>query len=395
MAKPPKFKPINSPRGWRVNIPAKLSDTGVRQQRYYQSRDMAEAEAKRFREDFRENGNRACVLPPRVADDALAAWELLKPHGITFMAAVKEVIARIEREAASVPIETAVSLYFKAKADELRGPTEKSYGHTTAKLIAALPERSMVTITAAEVEAAIAGASFGTHRRNARAFWRWCAKAPRKWCDATIFEEITPEKPAGDGEIEVLAPELVERLIRTAEEHYPETVCMYAVGFWGGVRVEELKKLSEDEFSSEGLAVGAGIAKKKRRRHITASPALAAWLERYPFIPPTNWIEKHKAVRALAGWDVQARILKDKGRQPEVAELGTWPRNVIRHTHASAEISNGATLEDLLFRFGHTDGADMLRSHYVGRYTKKQAEAFFALRPVPAEEEELEGEKVA
>jgi hypothetical protein len=34
MAKPIRFTPKNSPSGWRINIPAKISETGKRQHRY-------------------------------------------------------------------------------------------------------------------------------------------------------------------------------------------------------------------------------------------------------------------------------------------------------------------------------------------------------------------------
>lgn len=50
-------------------------------------------------------------------------------------------------------------------------------------------------------------------------------------------------------------------------------------------------------------------------------------------------------------------------------------------THASVEIANGATLEDLLPRFGHTDGPDVLRSNYVGRMGKKDAVAILSIGP--------------
>lgn len=44
-------------------------------------------------------------------------------------------------------------------------------------------------------------------------------------------------------------------------------------------------------------------------------------------------------------------------------------------------VAAGATLEDLLFRFGHTDSGHTLRAHYAGRYSKAEAAQFFALRP--------------
>ena len=38
-------------------------------------------------------------------------------------------------------------------------------------------------------------------------------------------------------------------------------------------------------------------------------------------------------------------------------------------------------LETLLFEFGHAGNANVLRQHYVGRVTKREALEFFSLRP--------------
>jgi hypothetical protein len=53
----------------------------------------------------------------------------------------------------------------------------------------------------------------------------------------------------------------------------------------------------------------------------------------------------------------------------------------LRHTHASAAIANGATLENLLFSFGHSNGPELLRRHYVGRYSVKEAIDFWSIGP--------------
>jgi len=58
-----------------------------------------------------------------------------------------------------------------------------------------------------------------------------------------------------------------------------------------------------------------------------------------------------------------------------------WPANALRHSHASFAIAAGTTLETLLFEFGHTGNANVLRAHYVGKASKKQALEFFAIMP--------------
>jgi len=44
-------------------------------------------------------------------------------------------------------------------------------------------------------------------------------------------------------------------------------------------------------------------------------------------------------------------------------------------------VAAGVPLESLLFEFGHTTNPAVLREHYVGRASKKDAIAFFTIGP--------------
>ena len=63
------------------------------------------------------------------------------------------------------------------------------------------------------------------------------------------------------------------------------------------------------------------------------------------------------------------------------ATRGRWPQNAIRHSHASYAVASGMPLERLLFEFGHSGDVDMLKSHYAGRASRKQALAYYAIAP--------------
>jgi integrase len=377
MAKSPKFAVVETPKGWRVRVPSSISDTGKDQTRFFKSRRKAEDFATTQRKGYRNHGERHSVLPPRVADDALAAWVLLEPLGITLTQAARAAVARDTMVKGSVSVTKAVAAWEEWNENRLRKSTLASYTLTAGLLTSAHAETTLAEVTAAEIAACIAGKSYAMHRRNMSAFFKWAAAAPRRWCDPAVLADVPVVRTSNDHDITVLRPAEVLALLCVAEKHYPETVPVYAIGFFAGVRVEERSRLTAVEFSNEGIEIGSAVAKKRRRRYVPLNDTLAAWLKRYPFQACSNFSEKDKAVRRLAGWDVEARLLKN----PPDPTRGEWPRNVIRHTHASAEIANGATLEDLLFRFGHTDKAETLRSHYVGQYRKSEAEEFFAIRP--------------
>lgn len=184
-------------------------------------------------------------------------------------------------------------------------------------------------------------------------------------------------KGATASEIEILTPDEATALLRTAEKNFPQSVASFALQLFAGIRAEEITRLEASHVNSDGIDLPASVTKKNRRRHITPSPTLAAWLEKYPFTPCTNWQEVSKAVRRLAGWAVESRLL-DK---PPLPTRGAWPQNALRHSHATYAIGAGVALETLLFEFGHSGTPALLRSNYVGRASKKQAVAFFAIGP--------------
>lgn len=388
MARTPKFNWKKTASGWQVDVPPSVSETGKRERHYFETRDEAKAHAQGLREKFLEHGGQAAAIKPSLAEAAVAAEAILAPWGGGLVEAARFYAAAKEREAASRPLAEATAA-FLVSCEGLRARTIEGYRHACQRLDKALGERLLATIAAEELQAAVVpagtpGAAAANRYRCARAFWRWAAK--KGWCDAATFAAVEAPRVSNDGEISVLSVAEAKALLRTAEEHFPQAVASYAIQLFAGVRVEERTRLEAANVSQDGIELGASITKKSRRRHITPSATLAAWLAKYPFEPCPNWREVHDACRRLAGWDIAARMLVERvaaGKleaMPKVTR-GAWPQNVLRHSFASYAIANGVTLEEMLFTFGHSGGPAVLRSNYVGKVTKKAALEFFALRP--------------
>src|ERR1035437_3921183 len=77
MPKSPQFGYMKTPRGWLVNVPASISESGNRERRYFTSRDLAKAEAQTLSEKYKKHGANAAIIPPGVAEDAVKALEIL------------------------------------------------------------------------------------------------------------------------------------------------------------------------------------------------------------------------------------------------------------------------------------------------------------------------------
>jgi integrase len=379
MPRTPKFQFRKTASGWMVNVPATLSESGKRERHFHKTRDEAKEHASSLREKYASHGAGAAAIRPALAEDAARAMEILEQWGLSLTQAAQRVDAEMKKKEASVSFEEAGKAWVES-LDGLRDRSIKSYEVTLNRLTAALSGRVLSTIPAEEIAAAIqqngvASATQSLHRRNARAFWFWCAK--KGWCEKDVFDGVPSPRKSSDKEIEFLTPDEACELLLVAEQAYPKAVPMYALALFAGIRAEELRRLDERHVTLEGIDMPAVVTKKGRRRHITPNKTLQAWLQVYPFRPCPNWKQVDCAIRRLAGWDVAASMLEC----PPEPSRGRWPQNALRHSHATYAIAAGEPLEKLLFEFGHVGGIEVLRKHYVGRATKKQAEEFFSLRP--------------
>lgn len=357
-----------------------MTANGKRQRYFFPNRDTAREKGKLLGEKYSEHGSNAAAISPTLASDATKAAEILEPYDVSLVTAARFFAAARQRDAASETVTDAVVAYLKA-CITLRDRTYKSYENTLNRLITAYSGRMLSTLTATEIVEAggldVHGAGAALHWRNLKAFWNWCAKSPRGWCIKDLFDAVESPKTASDGDISILSPAEATSLMRTAQKHYPAAVASFALSLFAGIRAEELKRLTADDVTADGIELSNKITKRGRRRHISLSPTLGAWLKAYPFEPVPNWNQVSAAVRRLAGWKVESRLLD----QPPEPTRGLWQQNVMRHSHASYAIASGAKLETLLFEFGHTGSPAILRAHYVGKASKKDALKFFSIRP--------------
>jgi site-specific recombinase XerD len=386
MARRPAFKVTKTPDGWRVNVPASVAESGKRERHFHKTRDAAIAHASRLREQFQKHGEAAAIIRPSLAEAAVNAEKVLQPWGVSLVEAATIVAEMRRREQASKRLDKAADAWLIA-CGGLRERTVGGYRQIANRLKEALGERLLATIAADELQKVLAppgssGAAVLGRIRNAKAFWRWAAK--KGWCDVGVFSAVEAPKTIRDSDgIAILTPTESRLLLEVAETHYPDAVASYALHLFAGIRVEELRRIEARHVTPEGITLPAEVTKKGRRRHINPSPSLTAWLDVYPFKPCPNWREVDKACRRLAGWDLESRLLQRNADYQELPKpsRGKWPQNALRHSHASYAIAAGVPLESLLFEFGHTGGPAVLREHYVGRASKKDAIEFFSIGP--------------
>ena len=392
MAKPVRFKPVNTTSGWCINIPGKYSDSGKRERQFYPTRDKANEAAASMKDKVKEFGTMARAIPPSLAEDAISAAALLAPLGIGLLEAVQRFVAAENRTRASVTIEDAVAA-FRATGEAWSKSQATAYRLRGEKLIEAFPKRMISTITGEELQKNLADTTggpgaFNQNLRLVRAIWKWCAKPPRKWCEDEPIKHLE-SKDTVSAEVGTLTAAQAAELLQTAEKHLPDCVPAFAIALFTGMRQQEIERLVPADITGDGITVPATSAKTKRRRFVQMPEPLAAWLKAYPIgesVTPTNWSRKEKAVRRLAGWKVWSDYVPTMGFKPPMDpapadDLPEWPQNALRHTAATVSIALGKPIETLTFEHGHVGGLEMLRRHYVGAMPKKEALAIWSIGP--------------
>lgn len=388
MAKPIRFTPVNSKSGWRINIPAKVSETGRRQQFFYRTQKLAKKASQEFKKKYDEFGSQTRAIPPTVAEQAMAAKALLDPFGITILEAASR-IAALEQLLSSVKIEAALDAFKEAK-DGLSDKHKQAINQMANHLLEKFRGIEMADIKGTDVEALMeekinGPSSFNGRLRLLKNFWRWCAHPKRGWCKPNTLD-VTERKTEEPGETEVLTAAQAEELLSQAEKHLPDCIIPFCIPLYTGMRQAELRRLKPSDITMEGISVpAANDRKNKRRRYIQMPPPLAKWLKAYPidkFVCPPNFLRKQLALKRLAGFGVWSDYVEKFGMEATPDEDSPqWPQNGLRHTAASMAVALKKPLPDLLFEHGHTGGEETLKKHYLGLMPQSEAKKIWALAP--------------
>jgi integrase len=392
MAKPIRFTPVKTPHGWRLNIPAKISETGKRQQLFYRTQKIALAAADDLKRKVELFGVQTRAISPTVAEQATAALNLLEPYGISLLEAARRIAEIESMQRRSSSIEDALNEYEKAKGGRSDRHT-RSIAYMSRHLREDFSGRVMSSIMPEDLQKHIETRTSGPVAFNGRlrlltGLWRWAGKPPREWCNPDTLKHLE-RKEASTSEISTLTAKEAATLLTSAEKHLPDTVIPFAIALFTGMRMQEIERLKPEDIAPDGITVGRDKSKNKQRRFVHMPDPLAAWLDAYPItdcVCPPNWHRKEKAVRRLAGWKVWSDLVptlpfKKRMEAEPPEEAPEWPQNALRHTAASVALALGKELQTLIFEHGHSGGTEMLRKHYIGRVTKKDAQAIWVLGP--------------
>ncbi|MEP6603662.1 MAG: site-specific integrase [Spartobacteria bacterium] len=365
--KTPRFRPVRTLKGWRLNVPAALSTSGKRSRRFFKSREAADGAAIKLRSQVVGHGLATRILPPSHAEAAARSLAMLgesaRPEEL--IEAVREYVERHNKRLASLRFEEAFDKFI---ASQVRSASyAQSLRQYKARLVL-LHGRTLCDITAAEINSAMKDFpatvfNFGLRILgglfNYGCKLDYCASNPIKKLDR---KKLPPK------EVEIYTPTDAEALLCSAE---PSLIPWLGVCMFAGLRASEARQICWSNFNFEErfVRVPSTVSKTGQPRAIPMEANLEAWL-----LPHRGEDEK---LIAPQGLNVIRTQLRTAHRTSDVKQIKHGPR----HTYASYLLARDGSVDALLLNVGHEDAATTFR-HYASKIaTKKAAKAFWAILP--------------
>jgi integrase len=363
---PRKSKLENLP--WMINLPARITDSGKRERRFFATKAKAATFGDQQRVRLDNFGTAATLLSPGDLEQASAAFAQIRAYGVSLSTVVAHYVDWRKRRDSSVTFKDLFDMFVSAE--------KRSEAHTrglkyTLPRFAGLHQKPVSEITSRDLEREIHGMTPSVKNaflRNLRAVFNYGLKRgflavnPVSGLD---FAKL-PEK-----EVVTLTTAQAAELMAAAEADF-DLLPYHAIGLFGGIRPMELQRLawSDLDLREKHIHIRPEVSKTGRRRIVDMEPNLCAWLGAFiarggnakgPVTPSVNLRKRLREVRSTAG-------------------VGDWHQDVMRHTYASNWLAKHGDINKLTLFMGH-ESTDMLWKHYHKATKQRDAARYWKIKP--------------
>jgi len=379
MARTAILKPAlraNRPSPWVVNVPPQLSATGRRQELFFATKVEASAECERLKSRKDNFGISLSTMSSARIAAAAEAYNLLEPHNIDLLDAVRSHLRVIEQRSASVSFEAAFDRFAELKGNKsLKYRQEIRHAKAT---VAPLFGKLICEVRADDLEQILAKLPAGSRNakmRRLRSVFNLAIK--RGWIEPG--QSPVARLDFADGvqkEVEIVPVDQVSGMLGHALENDLELLPFLVLGLFCGIRPRgELEKLEwrDIDLAERSVTIRPEVSKTNRRRFPELSENAIAWLGAYrdrgglmegPIVPVTSAVLRKKR---RANWKAVA------GEAP-------WIQQGMRHTFCSNWLALHGDVNKLVLLSGHDSPDVMWRCYHRG--TKKAAaERFWSIMP--------------
>ena len=406
---------------WQVKYPNLKG--GARLRKSFRTRAEAELFAERGNLHTESAGLAIAGLPEKNRADYIEAAKLLKPYNISVLEAVKEYAVAVAELAPykkglpdcvkffkkqneiikdSIPLFDAYGEYMDAmKAQGLSLRHIDSQKHRLKRFVGDMGADTITaTIEAAKIEKwihglrscefiedktadaradgtrpkvmkegknALSAKTKNNYRTALLAFFSYCTR--KGYVAHNPIEKVTliKEQPK---EPEIYTIPEIRALLNTSPEG-SDIRTYIAIAAFAGLRHAELDRLTWDkvDLADKTITLSGAIVKTARRRIVTISDNLAAWLA--PYAIKTNTSElvlKSNFQNRIDAWKEKNGI--------------KWKANALRHSAASYYLALYNDEYKTAAQMGHS--IQVLRTNYKGLVKEKDAKEYFNIYPMGA-----------
>jgi integrase len=358
---------------WCVNVPAGLSDTGVRRQRFFDTKKLADAECEKLKARKDNFGLSLTSLSPARLTQAAKAFEMLEAQGIDLIDAVKEQIAAHKQRSSSIKLSEAFDK-FEASKEGKSAKYRQEIRHARASF-KNLWETLVSDIRPEDLEAVLdrlSPSSRNAKMRRLRSVFNLCIR--RGWLASNPIAKIDFSEIEAR-EVEVFPVKTIEKLLKHALRNDLEFLPYRVFTFFCGIRPEgELERLewSDVRITEKTVVLRAEITKTKRKRFVDLSNNTIEWLNEYQ-------LRGGQMTGLVAPWTHQVRRKKHRSSYKDCG-IEKWIQQGARHSYCSYWLAKNKDANKFVLQSGHTDADTMWRRYHQG-VTDKEAKAFWAIRP--------------
>ena len=349
------------PRWWRVNLGKKL--TGTRKQRRFFDTEAEANEFIRQTEDAtRERGKSAFDIPQALAVEAIALSKQLQKHGVGLTDAVNFFLKNAPIKGKKT-VNELLPEYLLTKKD-----ADYRYAQKTALGVFAADfgTKPIASIFAPALEKWFKEKKWealneGNYMRDCSMFFRWAVR--KDYLAANPLDKI-PRPHVERKMPEIFTVEETAKVLNAAYANRDlNLLSMYALGFFSGIRIEEIERMKWEmvDWEEGEIRLPSAITKTGMPRNIEISTALRAAigsdaLSSGEIVPPVNLRLRREKLLILAG--VENR------------------RNVLRHSFASYHAAKHRDPGLLQLILGQQTPS-VLFKHYINAVRRTDAERYF------------------
>lgn len=328
------------------------------------------------------------ALSPENKVDAREALRVLDGSGLTLTEAAQRAVAgklAVERVLFRVAADRFMLQLVRSKP---RPSTLRWYENKLAVMIEKLGELPMDSIARMDIlrvgdEQDVVDATRCSYYRAIRAVWRWARATEPPLVGVDVTEGLPTSARTHEGKVTgILTVSDTAAVLGVPEKHRSAIALM----LFAGLRPDELWGKDKPPLlwrhvliQEKIIRVPADIAKTRTPRVIEGLPdTVWHWLQPKAPDQQVSLVASNALIRAaqVAGGfsakvDGQHRVYR------------AWPYDGTRHSFATYALGLTADPGKVSLWLGHEGDPRMLYTHYRGLCTKAEAEAYFALRPLP------------